>query len=243
MAALHLVATGGFMPLADAGLPQAAALSDSSCQFGHLSAIVHAGRTQAVCTSRRGSACCTTLQEHRSRECRAPRSFCRCAWLPSWQLAPLRRKKSSTLTHRLLSNRPTPANTSKTKGRAPRAALARPALFLSAVSAGLRTLASKRLSVGEGFVICRRTGYAAGLVTFFTWRFSCGRPPSLPFSLSPPSRPAPSPRLNPSRCLSPSSLCRQANTAPDFPERARRGNRRAPVPTLPRAPQQEVRPC
>lgn len=243
MAALHLVATGGFMALADAGLPQAAALSDSSCQFGHLSAIVHAGRTQAVCTSRRGSACCTALQEHRSRECRAPRSFCRCAWLPSWQLAPLRRKKSSTLTHRLLSNRPTPANTSKTKGRAPRAALAQPALFLSAVSAAPRPWANKCICISEGFVIRRGTGYAEGLVTFFSWRFSCGRPPSLPFWPLPPSPPALSPRPSPSRCPSPSSLRRPASTAPDFPERARRGNRPAPVPTPKRAPQHEVRPC
>ena len=87
MSPLHLVA---YVPVArrfDAALPQAEALSEFSCQFGTLSAIVHAGRTQAPCTSRRGSECFPTLQEHRRRVCRAPRSFYRSAWLHSLQPA------------------------------------------------------------------------------------------------------------------------------------------------------------
>lgn len=134
MSPLHLVA---YVPVArrfDAALPQAEALSEFSCQFGTLSAIVHAGRTQAACTSRRGSECFPTLQEHRRRVCRAPRSFYRSAWLHSLQPAAALMKKLSMWTSppsRL--SRPTPANTNKTIGRAKGAFGARPALILSAI--------------------------------------------------------------------------------------------------------------
>jgi hypothetical protein len=237
MAPLHLVALAGLPPRSDAALPQAEALSDFPCQFGMLSAIVHAGRTQAVCTSRRGSACCTTLQEHRSRGCRAPRSFCRCAWLPSWRPALASRKKSSTWKNRLSrSNRPTPASTSKTIGRASWVVAARPALFLSAAWAKTAAAASGRFEQSSG------TRYAGAVETHFQRRFSCGQLPSLPFLPSLPSRHAPARPPSPSRCPSRLSPHRPANTAPDIPERARRGDRPAPVPT-PRAPAKEVRPC
>lgn len=237
MAPLYLVAPPGLGLRNGAALPQASALSDFSCQFGTLSAILHADRTQAVCTSRRGSACCTTLQEHRSRGCRAPRSFCRCVWLPSWQLAQAGRKKSSTWKSRLSrSNRPTPANTSKTIGRALWAVVARPALFLSVAPADPAYWAGERFEQSPG------KRYDGDASTHSQRRFPCGQLPSLPSLPSPRLRPAPNLHPSRSRCLSPSNPRRPANTAPDNPERACRGDRPAPVPA-PRAPATEVRPC
>lgn len=237
MASLYLVARAAFVAGRDAVLPHLARFSDSSCQFLALSTNVHAGRTQAVCTSRRGPACCEALQEHRRRGCRALRLFCRWSWLPSWQPAAVTpRKKSSTWTNRSRSSRPTPANTTKRYGRAKGAIAPRPALFLSA------GLASGRRSGVVPFVLGAMRRYGEALATFFVWRFSCGSLPFLPFWPLQPSRLVRNPHLSPSRCPSLLNPRRPASTARNNPERARRGDRPAPVPTL-RAPQLEVRPC
>ncbi len=239
MRPLDVVVRPRVQPAHDAVLPHSAAFSDSSCQFLALSTNVHAGRTQAVCTSRRGPACCEALQEHRSRGCRARNSFCRWSWLPLWRpAAVMPRKKSSMWTNRSRSNRPTPASTTKTIGRATGAVAPWPALFLSAASpvAGLRPC-------GNGwFVSGAKRRYAEALETLFVRRFSCGRLPSLPLWPLQPSLPVRSPHLSLSRCPSQSNPRRLASTARNNPERACRGNRPAPVPTL-RAPQLEVRPC
>lgn len=162
MASLYLVAKAAFVAGRDAVVPHLARFSESSCQFLALSTNVHAGRTQAVCTSRRGPACCEALQEHRSRGCRALRLFCLWSWLPSWQLAPVTpRKRSSTLTNRSRSSRPTPANTTKRYGRAKGAIAPRPALFLS------DALASGRLSGVAPFVLGAKQRYGEALATFF----------------------------------------------------------------------------
>lgn len=244
MPPLYLVPTRGQSCQFDAALPQGRAIQKNACQFGHLSANVHAGRTQAVCTSKRGSACRTTLQEHRSRGCRAPKSFCLCAWLPSWplvQAAP--RTKLSTLKSRpFRPSRPTPASTSKTKGRASWAVQAQPALFLSE---GPHRAASAKFLAKQAvrFEIPAGAAYAGRPDTHFNRRFSCGPQPlslCLPLPLL---QLAPSQPPSPSRCPSLSSQRRPANTAPDpKTERARRVDRHAPVSTC-RAPQHEVRPC
>lgn len=243
MAALYLVVYPSALRAVDAALPQGGALVQKSCQFGHLSAIVHADRTQAVCTSRRGFASCETLQEHRSQKCRAPRSSCRCASLPLWQPARPRKKKSSTSKIRLSrSNRPTPENTSKTFGRASGALSPRPALILSAPQV-FATSADNPTARPDRFEVFAPARYAGRAETPENRSIPCGQLPLSPFWLSPHSAPARNPRLNPNRFPSPSSLPRPANTAPDIPERARRGNRQAPVPTPQRAPQHKVRPC
>jgi len=237
MASLYLVAKAAFVAGRDAVLPHLAPFSESSCQFVALSANVHAGRTQAVCTSRRGPACCEALQEHRSRGCRALKLFCRWSWLPSWQhAAGTPRKKSSTWTNLSRSSRPTPANTTKRYGRAKGAIAPRPALFLSGEPA------SGRRSGVERFVLGAKRRYGEALETIFVWRFSCGSLPLLPLWPLQPSQLVRKPHLSPSRCPSLLNPRRPANTVLDLPERARRGNRPAPVPTL-RAPKLEVRAC
>ena len=130
MRLLNIAALAG----ADVAMPQAAAFAEFSCQFRALWAIVHVGRTQAAFTSHKGAAQSTLPAIKWSRGCRALRlQYWHFAWLPSWQLAPRKKKKSFTWTSRpLRPSLSTPANTSKTKGRALWAALARPALFLSA---------------------------------------------------------------------------------------------------------------
>lgn len=243
MLPLHFVS--GFIALGqfDAALPQAACLSGKSFQFGDLSAIVHAGRTQAACILRRGRTRCVTLQEHRSKACRAPKSFCRFASLPSWQPALQKKKKSSTSMMRpLRSSRLTPENTSKTFGRASGALSPRPALILSAPKV-FATSADNPTARPDRFEVFAPARYAGQAETPENRSIPCGQLPLSPFWLSPHSAPARNPRLNPNRFPSPSSLPRPANTAPDIPERARRGNRQAPVPTPQRAPQHKVRPC
>lgn len=235
MAALYLVAPPAVQRPIDAAGPQPMANSDFACQSGGLWAIVHSGRTQAVCTSGRGPACCTALQENRSRGCRAPRSFCRCAWLPSWQLALASRKKSFTWISRFRSSRPTPASTSKTIGRAFGAVQARPALFLSAV-------ADSATATPELFEQSLAGRYAGGVLPLIQRRLSCGPLPSSPLLPCRLSRPARALRPSLNRFPSPSNPRRPASTAPDIPERACRGDRPAPVPAR-RAPAKEVRPC
>jgi hypothetical protein len=146
------------------------------------------------------------------------------------------RTKSSMWTSLSRSSRPTPANTTKRYGRAKGALAPRPALFLSGDPA------SRRRSGGEQFVLGVKRRYGEALEPFIVWRFSCGYLPLSPLWPLPPSLPVRNPHLSPSRCPSPSSLRRLANTVRDIPERARRGDRPAPVPTC-RAPQLEVRPC
>gem|GEM_PF-1896080 len=135
---LHLVVERAAPPRFDAAKPQAVALSEIPCQFGALSAIVHAGRTQAACTFRWGSAVFSAPQEHRSRECRAPRSFCHFALSPLWPLVRANRKKSSMWTSRPSRLTCPLRSTDKTIGRAKGAVAPRPALFLSALCGSLR---------------------------------------------------------------------------------------------------------
>lgn len=243
MLPLHFVSALVALEQFDAALPQAACLSQKSCKFDDLSAIVHAGRTQAACILRRGRARCATLQEHRSKACRAPKSFCRFASLPSWQLALQKKKKSSTSMMRpLRSNRPTPENTSKTFGRASGAIWPRPALILSALRV-CRASADNPAQPLDRFEVSAPARYAGRAETPENRSIPCGQLPSSPFWHSPRLAPARNPRPSPSRFLSPSNRPRPANTAPDFPERARRGDRPAPVPFPQRAPQHKVRPC
>jgi hypothetical protein len=146
------------------------------------------------------------------------------------------KKTSSMWTNRSRSSRPTPANTTKTIGRAKGAIAPRPALFLSGDPA------SGRLSGVAQFVLGVKRRYGEALETIFVWRFSCGSLPLLPLWPLQPSQLVRKPHLSPSRCPSLLNPRRPANTVLDLPERARRGNRPAPVPTL-RAPKLEVRAC
>ena len=238
MLPLHLVSAFGCGGRFDAIAPQARLMVKKSCQSRYLSPIVKVGRTQAACTSNRGSASCETLQKNRSRGCRAPRSFCRFALLPSWPLAPAQKKKLFTLMSRpSRSSRPSTTNTNKSKGRAAGAPCVRPALFLPGPSAELRDFCSER------FASLPRCGYHCTTETLSHWRFPCGALLLSPCWLLPPSPPARSRHPSPSRFRSPLSLPRPASTVPDFPERARRGSRPAPVPAPLRAPRHEVRPC
>lgn len=124
-------------PLVDVALPQADDICQNTCQYGYLSAIVNAGRTQAALTSHKGAAQSTLPAIKWSRGCRALNSpFWHFALPLSW-LAALKKQptKSSTRTsQRLLpQSQPTPANTSNLIGRVSLALMAAPALFLSAM--------------------------------------------------------------------------------------------------------------
>ena len=244
MPTLHLVEQRALPTRSDAAWPQAEALGKKACLFGDLSAIVHVGRTQAVCTSRRGPACCEALQEHRSRGCRAPKSFCRSAWLPSWQLAVGRRMKTSCMwkIRPFRSSLPIPANTSKTIGRVSGSVGAPPALFLSSRTAGSKSWAKSPASRSEPFEQTPGQRYAGAAEPLFNRRDECEARSFWRLSPLPPSPPAPNPRLNPSRSPSRSNPRQPANTALDQPERACRGDRPAPVPAV-RAPATKVRPC
>jgi hypothetical protein len=196
---------------ADVAMPQAAAFTQFSCQFRALWAIVHVGRTQAAFTSHKGAAQSTLPANKWSRGCRALKSpFLHFAWSLSWPLAPRKKKKSFTSMNRLF--RPslfTPASTSKTKGRALWAVLARPALFLFAVSAEDHRPARARFASADdcsyGGCICNDT----------TQRQTCAPLPFSPFFLPALSQLAPS--QHPSRWLTPfrcrKSLFRPANTS------------------------------
>lgn len=162
----------------DVAMPQASAFPHFACQFRALWAIVNAGRTQAVLTSKKGAAQSTPPQNKWSRGCRALKSpFLHFAWLPSWRLAPRKQKKSFTSINRL--SRPslsTPASTSKTKGRALWAALARPALFLSVSP---RVSAEVLRPRGARFASADLATYGAGICNVTNQRQSCA---PLPFS-------------------------------------------------------------
>jgi hypothetical protein len=168
---------------ADVAMPQPGALGIFSCQFGALSAIVHAGPSDLAYVSQWGPAQGTALQENRSRGCRASKSpFWHFAWLPSWLHAP-RKKKSSTLTSRRSpSSRPTPANTSNPEGRAYRAAQARPALSIFAArQANFPSRSAYLFAYGRSFA------YSAATRTVSNWRITCGPLPLSPCWLLPPS--------------------------------------------------------
>lgn len=197
--------------MADVAMPQATAFAHFPFQFRALWAIVHTGRTQAACTSHKGAAQSTLPAIKWSRGCRALRlPFWHFAWSPSWLPAPRKLKKSFTWTsRRLRPSLSTPANTSKTKGRALWAVLARPALFLSAVSAEHHRSRALR------FASAAVASYGDDSINHTTQRPSCAPHLFSSFCLSALSRLAPS--LHPSRLLTPSrcrkSLFRLANTS------------------------------
>ncbi len=198
----------------DVAMPQAMAFPHFACQFRALWAIVNAGRTQAALTSKKGAAQSTLSENKWSRGCRALKSpFLHCAWLPSWRLAPKKQKKSCTSISRLsLPSLSIPASTSKTKGRALWAGLARPALFLSAsrvVSAEVLPLHCARFASADA------APYGAAICNTTTQRQSCA---PLPFSsffslVSSPLAPSQRPHrwLTLFRCRK--SLFRPANTS------------------------------
>lgn len=164
--------------LHDVAAPQRAALGDFSCQFCALSSIVHKGRTQAVCKARWGSAASATLQEHRSRGCRALKlPFWLSGWLPLWPHARRKPKKLSTSINRQSRlNRPTPANTSDDPGRAASVAATLPARFLHAAKAAYP--GADLFASGACCFYCALVKHDA------SWRFSCGPLPSLQFCSS-----------------------------------------------------------
>ena len=194
---------------ADVAMPQPGALGIFSCQFGALSAIVHAGPSNLAYVSQWGPAQGTALQENRSRGCRAPKSpFWHFAWLPSWQHAP-RKKKSSTLTNRRSpSSRPTPADTSNPDGRAYRAARARPALSIFAARQANFPFRSAYL-----FAYGRSFAYSAATRTVSNWRITCGPLPLSPCWLLPPLQLARSPSLSLKLHRCRSNRPRPANTS------------------------------
>ena len=134
MQPLNLAQTRPASALADVALPQTYPFGELSYHFGHLSAKLYLGRTQAAFTSQKGAAQSTPPQNKWSRGCRARKSqFLPFAWSASLLHALKRQKKLSMLTSlRLAPNPSIPANTSNLIGRALLALAATPALFLSA---------------------------------------------------------------------------------------------------------------
>ena len=185
MKAQNLAATAALQPMADVALPQLEAFDQFACQFRSLSASVKAGRTQAAFTSQKGAAQSTLPANKWSRGCRALNlPFWHCAWLPSWPLVQRKLKTWFTLTNRLSPKSPsTPANTSKTKGRALLGLTARPALFLSD-AAGCDLSATSDRSRRNRFALDRAHPYGGGDINAAHWSSPCG---PLPSSLSSPS--------------------------------------------------------
>jgi hypothetical protein len=173
----------------DVAAPQGQGFGKFSCQFRDLWATVHADRSQAVYTSQKGAAQSTPHQK-RIRGCRALRlPFLHFAWLLSSQVAPRKRKTWFTSINRLSpQSLPSPANTSKTSGRANGANAPRPALFLPANATAsaklLRGLRISLTSVGALF-------YGARVDTDINWRFLCVPLQSLPSFCCPSSPLAP----------------------------------------------------
>lgn len=127
-----MVLCGGAIGASDVAESQAANLLARPCQTQRQSARVQTGRTQAAFASEEGCAIGSsgaTFQEYRSRGCRRARKLSwRCAWWPLWQLAALPKSlKSFMWTSPFRSSPPTPANTSKSVGRAAEGSSARPA--------------------------------------------------------------------------------------------------------------------
>ncbi len=194
---------------ADVAMPHGAAFREVSFQFRALWAIVHPGRSQAAFTSHKAAAQSTLPANKWSRGCRALKSpFWHCAWLPSWQLAP-RKKKSFTLTSRFRSSPSTPANTNKLWARALWAHSARPAPFLLGASAEDHRHDRRRFASADASL------YAGGICSDTTQRQKCALLPFSSFFLSALSQLAHS--QHPSRWLIPfhcrKSLFRPANTS------------------------------
>lgn len=189
MKAQNLAAEAALQPMADVALPQLGAFDQFACQFRSLSASVHVDRTQAVFPSQKGAAQSTPPVQKWSRGCRALKlPYWRFAWPLSWQVALRKPKTWFTLTNRLSPpSRLTPANTSKTKGRAHVGLTARPALFLS-VARAYAPSATTVLALRNRFALAPTSTYGAGVVNAAIWSIPCVPQPS-----SPSSRLAPSP--------------------------------------------------
>ena len=107
--------------LADVALPHLEFDASLDCQFPAESAMVRAGRTQAVCLLKRGfrENVFPTLQEYWSRGCRRARvPFSHFAWWPLWQHVQRKKKKLYLWKSRFRPSRPITANTSKSLRRA-----------------------------------------------------------------------------------------------------------------------------
>lgn len=183
MKAQNLAAAAALQPMADVALPQLGAFDQFACQFRSLSARVHVDRTQAVFPSQKGAAQSTPPENKWSRGCRALKlPYWAFAWPLSWLAAPRKPKKWSTWTNRLSPpSRPTPANTSKTKGRALLGLTARPALFLS-VAKAYQPSATTVLSRANHFALDQASPYGAGVVNDAIWSIPCVPQPSSPLS-------------------------------------------------------------
>lgn len=181
MKAQNLAAEASVQPLADVALPQLWALDEFACQFRSLSAIVNVGRTQAVFPSQKGAAQSTPPANKWSRGCRAlSLPYWHCAWSLSWQVAPRKPKTWFTSTNRLSpKSLSSPANTSKTKGRALVGLTARPALFLSAPAA-CTVSATTVLAARNRFAASEACSYGASLYKDAIWSIPCVPQPSSP---------------------------------------------------------------
>ena len=188
MKAQNLAATAALQPMADVALPQLEAFDQFACQFRSLSASVHVDRTQAVFPSQKGAAQSTPPANKWSRGCRALKlPYWRFAWPLSWQVALRKPKTWFTLTNRLSQpSRPTPANTSSTKGRALLGLMARPALFLS-VATAYGSSATTVLTLRNRFALGQASTYGAGVVNDAIWSIPCVPQPSSPSSRLAPS--------------------------------------------------------
>ena len=215
MKAQNLAQSARLQPMADVALPQLMSFGEFSCQFRSLSVTVHVGRTQAAFPSQKGAAQSTPPANKWSRGCRALRlPFWHCAWLLSWPLAPRKPKTWFTLTNRLSPpSRLTPANTSKTNGRAHVGLTARPALFLS-VAKAYGPSATTVLTLRNRFALDHTSTYGAGVVNDAIWSIPCVLQPSSPSSRLPLSPLVPRKRFLSSRCqpTSLSSRPKPANT-------------------------------
>jgi hypothetical protein len=206
----NLVQTVGLQGQSDVAAPQPQAFGKFACQFRDLSANVNADRSQAVCTSKNGAAQSTPHQK-RNRGCRALRlPFLHFAWLLSSRLAPRKLKTWFTSINRLSpQSQPSPANTSKTLGRAQGALSPQPALFLPAIAASAKLLRMAAIS----FANIRAVPYGARVDTDKNWRLICVPLQSLP-SFCCPSWPLAPSQCRPQSPLHPSRLSRlsPANT-------------------------------
>ncbi len=183
MKAQNLAAWVALQPMADVALPQLMAFDQFACQFRSLSSTVNVDRTQAVFPSQKGAAQSTPPVQKWSRGCRALKLPYWAFALPlSWQVAPRKPKTWSTWTNRLSPpSRPTPANTSNTKGRALVGPTARPALFLS-VARAYAPSATTVLSRANRFALDPSSTYGAGVVNDAIWSIPCVPQPSSPSS-------------------------------------------------------------
>ncbi len=183
MKAQNLAAKAALQPMADVALPQLWAFLQFACQFRSLSATVHVGRTQAAFPSQKGAAQSTPPANKWSRGCRAlSLPYWQFAWPLSWQVALRRPKTWFTLTNRLSPpSRPTPANTSKTKGRALVGLTARPALFLS-VAKAYGPSATTVLASRNRFALDQASPYGAGVINDAIWSIPCVPQQSSPSS-------------------------------------------------------------